>query len=273
MNFITYKQLQRDVIDWSTKLPRDFDAIVGIERSGVLPASILAMQLNIPFLSLNDFARGVDSYAHSKISIPELKKVLIIDDSVSSGQTIKDVKDFLGGYLIRSSISYGAVYATLEGTRNVDYHYKELEHPRMFQWNFMNHEALSEAILDIDGVIFKEPPFENDVVQYVEYLKNPSLLYIPRRPVLGIVTGRLEKYKDVTEFWLRKLGIEYGFLMMADFNNPEERRKYGVGKYKAQIYESMPAATLYIESSHEQAMTIKNMTKKQVICVDDFDIM
>lgn len=275
MNFVTYNHLQNDVKEWAKTLPRDFDAIIGVERSGMLPASILAMHMHKPLLSLDTFIHylntgQLNSYINSKMSFSRLNKVLIVDDSISSGATIRDIKSVVikkpGIY---TDVKFGCVYGLPGNHHLVDYVFKDLLHPRMFEWNFMHHEKLSEAILDIDGVLCEEPPVEDNERAYTDYIGSAKPLYIPSVPVLGLVTGRLEKYRALTEVWLQKMGIKYGFLMMAAYDTPQERRKNDMGKYKADVYNSIPGATLFIESSHDQALTIKSNTNKEVICIEN----
>ena len=65
-------------------LPRDFDLIVGIPRSGMLPANILALYLNKPLTDLNSFVNGHIYKAGERgqfFDIKEFKKILIVDDA------------------------------------------------------------------------------------------------------------------------------------------------------------------------------------------------
>ena len=55
MIFVSYAQLVKDVLAWSEKLHRNLDLIVGIPRSGMLPASILALHRNIALSDVDTF--------------------------------------------------------------------------------------------------------------------------------------------------------------------------------------------------------------------------
>lgn len=271
MNFITYNQLKRDVIDWTEDLPKNLDVIVGVERSGLIPATMLALHLNIPVISLNDYVRGyydgVVKYADSKIELKSLCNAFIVDDSASSGRAIQKVREILGNDFAYKT---GVVYATRESTGFVDYYYKFIDRPRMFEWNFQHNDNLNNALLDIDGVIFKEPPSEDTTEVYEAYLVNPTPLYIPTVPVMGLVTGRLEKYREVTEKALEKYGVKYDTLVMSNYDSPQERRKNSMAVMKAQEFNNSKA-TVFIESSKEQADIMRKMCTKDIICIEEFN--
>lgn len=267
MNLITYKQLVEDVKKWSSHLPKDYDAIVGVERSGLLPATILALEMNKPLLTLNTLINGANDYIDSKVSIGKISKILVVDDSISSGRAMQSVRNVLED--TDYSVEYCAVYGLYSNNKLIDYKYKNVELPRVFEWNLFHHNIMKESILDIDGVIFQEPPIEDNTQEYEAYLRNPKPLHTPSVPVLGIVTGRLEKYRDLTERSLKDNGIEYGFLEMAQYNTPQERRMHNMGEYKAEIYKKTQEAKLFVESSKLQAIRIRTMSAKPVICIEE----
>lgn len=270
MNFITYNQLKRDVIDWAEDLPKDLDVIVGVERSGLIPATILALYLNIPVITLNDYLRGYFggemSYLDSKVKIGSLCNAIVIDDSSCSGRAMKHIKEMLDNDFTYKT---GAVYTTKESVGELDYYYKFVDLPRMFEWNFQHNDNLNNALLDIDGVIFKEPPLEDDTEAYRAYLENPIPLYIPTVPVMGLVTGRLEKYREITERTLAEYGIKYDTLVMANYDSPQERRKDSMAVVKAQEFNNSKA-TVFIESSKGQADIMRKMCMKDIICIEEF---
>jgi len=274
MNFITYNQLKKDVIDWNNGLP-DADLIVGVERSGIIPATILALHRNIPFLTLNQYlTNDFANYIDSKVEIGKIKNVLIIDDSISSGRTAQVIKERLKEERLynRGHIVYfGGVYIAPNICPNGIYkfYYKQIALPRMFEWNFQYNNNIRNSIWDIDGVIFKEPPVEDNTEAYEAYLANPIPLYIPSMPIVGIVSGRLEKYRDITEKALKRYGIEYEFLELAQFDTIQERRKNDMGAIKGNIYKESQA-NVFFESSKQQAKTIRQVSGKDVICIEEF---
>lgn len=274
MNFITYNQLKKDVIDWNSSLP-DADLIVGVERSGIIPATILALQRNKPFLTLNQYlSNDFENYINSKVKTGEIKNVLIIDDSISSGKTAEDIKERLKEerlYNRRHMVYFGGVYIVPDVCPNgiYKYYYKQITLPRIFEWNFQYNDNIRNSIWDIDGVIFKEPPLEDDTKTYEAYIENPIPLYIPNIPILGIVSGRLEKYRDITEKTLKEYGIQYEFLKLAQFDTIKERRMNDMGAIKGNIYKESQA-NVFFESSRQQAESIRQISGKDVICIEEF---
>ncbi|MBR1728760.1 MAG: hypothetical protein IJ728_04475 [Selenomonadaceae bacterium] len=55
MNFVTFSALNNDVIKNLHKIPRDIDLVIGVPRSGLLVANILALYLNKPLISIDMF--------------------------------------------------------------------------------------------------------------------------------------------------------------------------------------------------------------------------
>lgn len=48
MNYRSIVDLNSDIKKWISELPNDLDLIVGIPRSGLLVANLLALHLNLP---------------------------------------------------------------------------------------------------------------------------------------------------------------------------------------------------------------------------------
>jgi orotate phosphoribosyltransferase len=58
MNFKSVADLNRDVREWMTSLPRDIDLVIGVPRSGMLVANLLALDFNLPLADLDGFLKG-----------------------------------------------------------------------------------------------------------------------------------------------------------------------------------------------------------------------
>lgn len=58
MHFRSVADLNTDIHASLHLFPRDIDAVIGIPRSGMLPAAIIALALNVPMGDLHGFARG-----------------------------------------------------------------------------------------------------------------------------------------------------------------------------------------------------------------------
>jgi uncharacterized HAD superfamily protein len=81
-----------------------------------------------------------------------------------------------------------------------------------------------------------------------------------------LVTSRLERYRGITEEWLKANEIEYGRLVMLDLDTAEERRRLKAhAPFKARVFLDVGAA-LFVESEEWQARTIHLLTEKPVFC-------
>lgn len=259
-------------------LPRDFDLVVGIPRSGMLPANLLALYLNKPYTDITSFLNGHIYKAGARsqfFDIKDFKKILVVDDSVASGSAMDKCKESLKGVSSDFDISYCAVYVIPGKEKTVDYYFEVVPLPRYFQWNIFNHTSLEKACFDIDGVLCIDPTDEqnDDGEKYTDFVINAPPLFIPGSKIGTIVTSRLEKYRKETESWLEKNNVKYNQLVMLDLPNKEARvRANSHAEHKANTYKS-GSYVLFIESSLSQAIEINRITKKPVLCTENFEMI
>src|SRR5690242_10726969 len=149
MKFRSIADMDRLIMENIHTIPRDIDLIVGVPRSGLLPASIVALNLNIPMADLNGFLEGrifgIGSTRRTGkeiSSIDDVKSVLIVDDSVSSGRSILQIKERLAEIGSRVDVRFLAVYVAPGAESFVDFGLEVLTNPRVFQWNVMHHNFL-----------------------------------------------------------------------------------------------------------------------------------
>lgn len=124
---VTWDQFHRDsrALAWRLAALGPFDAVVAIARGGLVPAAIVARELNIRTVE----TVAVKSYDHqNQGGIRVLKeispsvldlaktgaKVLIVDDLVDTGSTARVVRDMLPG------AHFATVYAKPKGREMVD---------------------------------------------------------------------------------------------------------------------------------------------------------
>jgi len=275
MNYRSIADLNSAIKKWIIQLPKDFDLIAGIPRSGLLVANLLALYLNKPMTDVDGLCKGKilnagPRLSGKKLDFEKIKKVLVVDDSVCSGNEMKRTKAKINKTNFPFNIYYGAVYVTPQGTKKVDFWYEILSLPRVFEWNILHHDILQNSCVDLDGVLCREPtPKENDDgPRYQKFLRSAEPLIIPTKPIGWIVTCRLRKYRNLTEEWLKKHGVKYNNLIMLDLPDKKTRQKLGIyAKYKAKIYKSK-GADLFIESSKEQAIEIAKISGKPVFCFE-----
>ena len=100
MNFVTYGQLIHSTLENVYKIPRDVDLVVGIPRSGMLVANVLALTLNLPFTDLDSFVDGrIFATGNTRArkdwiaSAKDARHILVVDDSISKGDAMKKAKE------------------------------------------------------------------------------------------------------------------------------------------------------------------------------------
>jgi uncharacterized HAD superfamily protein len=278
MNYRNIADLNKIILKRLSIIPRDFDLIVGVPRSGMLPANLLSLYLNRPYTDIHSFMNGHIYKAGARgqfFDIKQFKKILVVDDSVASGAALQECKENLKQLETEFDIKYCAVYVIPGKEKSVDYYFETVPLPRYFQWNILNHTTLEKACFDIDGVLCADPlPEQNDDGEkYIDFILNAPPLFIPGSKIGTIVTSRLEKYRKETETWLKANNVKYNDLVMLDLPDMEARQKANNhGAHKAKAYMSKPYV-LFVESEYGQAVEINRLSKKPVLCTENFEMI
>lgn len=278
MTYINYKSLldlNSDIVKGLTKIPRNVDLIVGIPRSGLLAANLIALHLNLPLMDFQSFVMGLQSTGGMRVGsttkdFDSYRNVLIVDDSLLTGQSMKHVKESIKEKFNDKSITFMAVYIVQECLNEVDLFLEICPYPRIFEWNIMHHDFLSFSCMDIDGILYLDSNIdeESDVVAYQHFIKNTKPLFRPSKRIGCLITNRPERYRKQTVSWLKKNKIEYDNLIMLDLPNKRRRGTMKIhSEYKAMIYIETEAS-LFIEKYEWQAKKIAELTGKPVYCVD-----
>ena len=278
MYYRNVSDLNKIILSRLSILPRDFDLIVGIPRSGMLPSNLLALYLNKPYTDINSFLNGHIYKAGARgqfFDIRDFKKILVVDDSIASGSAMIKCKESLKHLESEFSISYCAIYVIPGKEKMVDYFFETVPLPRYFQWNVLHHTTLEKACFDIDGVLCIDPTEDqnDDGPKYRDFVLNAPPLFIPGSKIGTIVTSRLEKYRPETETWLKANNVKYNDLGMLDLPDMEARQKANNhAGHKAKAYLSKPYV-LFVESNLSQAVEINRIAKKPVLCTENFEMI
>ena len=278
INFRSINDLNETVKKSLSMVPKDVGLIVGIPRSGLLAANLIALHLNLPLTDLEGLIENrivktgerklrEDSCLKNKLSET---KILVVDDSLLTGSTMRSVKDKIKKAGLKNEIVFCAIFTSPENRSEVDLYLEEIRGYRIFEWNLMHSSVITNSCVDIDGVICVDPTEDqnDDGMRYKEFLKNATPLHLPSEKIGYLVSCRLEKYRTLTEQWLRKHKIEYGKLYMMDLPNKRARVSSGShAKFKANIYK-LTDAKLFIESSLRQANEIAKLSNRPVLCVE-----
>jgi uncharacterized HAD superfamily protein len=254
----------------------NYDLVVGVPRSGMIPAYMIAMHLNTQACSFADLEHNVSlkrmGTRKVKSSIEKAQdalRILIVEDSFVTGVKLWEHVERLP-LEIQQKADVIAIYSAVK-TPRLSFYLELLAYPRIFEWNIFHHVIVSSSAFDLDGVLCEDPTSEqnDDGEKYCEFILNATPKFIPTLPIKTIVTSRLEKYRELTKQWLKNNGVEYEELMMIDLPNAEERRRLGNhGTFKATEYKKIKY-DLFFESEYRQAVEINQLTKKPVYCVDE----
>jgi orotate phosphoribosyltransferase len=268
--------LSRLVAARAPEVAGQVDLVVGVPRSGLLPATMLALHLNLPMTDVEGLVAGrVLASGRRGPANPldrgESLRVLVVDDSVQSGTQMRETRARLEEARLPHEYTYAAAYASRRGSEHVDLYFEMVSDRRAFEWNLFHHGYyLERACVDIDGVLCPDPTEDenDDGPRYEHFVATAPLLHLPTKPIGWLVTSRLEKYRALTEAWLDDQGIDYGQLVMMDYPDKAARVAAGNhGAFKASVYEST-SAELFIESASWQAEEIARTTGKPVFCVE-----
>lgn len=285
-NYRSYHDLSLSVWKAIPDLADDIDLIVGVPRSGMVPAMMLALYMNVQATSLDMLLLGkvfscgmYRMKENSGEGISQFKHILILDDTYCSGRAMEKVhkqvqeSEILQSY--KGKLSYAAVYVTPGNEDKLDYAFEVCPLPRLFQWNIFNHSVNSQACFDIDGVVCRDPsPEENDDgVKYKEFIHTVRRRTGTIHQISRFVSSRLEKYRKDTEEWLHRSGYEFNDLVLLDLPSKKERVRLGChGSFKAKVYEESPE-TLFYESEQKQAIEIAERTGKDVFCTENMTLI
>lgn len=280
MIYKSYKDLADTIRLNAWKVPADVDLIVGVPRSGMMAAIMLAEVLNKNVATLDDLVAGHTMGCGGRLMLIKKnngKKVLVVDDTVFQGTSIRKYRHLIAEEHLPFQFIYACVYAEGEHAKEmVDIYFEDIYQPNerlyLYEWNILHHyeHKTKFFMFDMDGVLCKEPPDERSTQEYEAYLPDALPMVVPTTKLGAIVTYRLEKYRGVTEAWLQKHGIQCGELRMFPAADYIERGKImNHYQFKGEAYRDAEWAQLFIESCSSQADWINYISHKPVFCYED----
>lgn len=281
MLYTTYDDLARTIRQNVWKVPADVDLIVGIPRSGMIAALMLAELMHKRVADLDTFLQGGTMACGGRGGLippsPYTTKVLILDDTCYRGNSMTKTKErlkFLSSYY---TFIYACVYTDgADAKRFVDIYFDDIAGKGgdglvLYEWNAFHHypDIMLKTMWDIDGLMCREPPEDSNRDAYEAYLPEAIPMVLPTTTVGAVVTYRLEKYRAVTEEWLRRHGVTYRQLVMFPANDARDRNATcSPEMWKAGIYRDAEWAQLFYESSDWQAQMIQELSGKPVLAYD-----
>lgn len=266
VHFVNLENLAIWSGEWACGLPKAYDVIIGIPRSGLLVANILATKLGRPLSTPDLFIRNEYWQSKSMPTKESLQKALLVDDSITSGRTMQQARDLLESHLPHLAITTGVLISRKDRLNYTDLHFTIIPKPRLFEWNIMHKKSMQSVGFDMDGVLCEDIPqgIDADEPQYLQWLTTARSLYIPPYEIDYIVSNRLEKYRGQTEAWLRRNNVRYGRLIMWDLENKGQRRgRYA--EHKIEVLKQIKPQ-MFFESSRSQSRAIWEATGIPTLC-------
>ncbi|WNF35302.1 phosphoribosyltransferase family protein [Bacillaceae bacterium IKA-2] len=276
MNYRGYYDLRRVIRDNISLLQsRDFDLIVGIPRSGMIPAYMISNYLNKTCCDLQSFLNSVALKPVDTQNLIEpldyqnkVKNILLVDDSIASGRSLEQSLQQISTNE-NYNITTLCIYSTKSSRSDVDLFFEYLPGISVFEWMIFHSFIVKGSCVSIDGVLCIAPTKEQieDHEKYLDFLIHTPPLFLATGKIGCIVTNRLEKYRSETEAWLKKNGVDYNSLIMLKSPSSSKRKEELKAIHKANAYKKS-RQNLFIESNREQAIKIHELTKFPVYCIE-----
>lgn len=256
--WVSTADLVRDSVRLAGLLPPDTGGVVGIPRSGMIPASVIASHLHLPLWELTRDG-GIRRMGHGSrgetFGFPgSAGPLAVVDDSVFGGNEMRRARSVLAGV----PAVFAAVYVLPDRAGVVDAFAAGLPDPHLMEWNLFNCHWISGGdgvATDLDGVVLHDAESGGKI-------GTPYL--VPRAaPVPLIVTGRPERERMVTVRALKAAGARWSRLEMLPAGG--EMTTKGFAAHKARHY-AESGCGFFCESSPEQAEEIAKLSGRPVIC-------
>lgn len=279
--FVSAQQLQTDIKTLVSKIPGDVTAIAGVARSGLSVATMVAMYLHLPILTIRQTMGDVQPTGNgwrlggNKHIDPKTERVLVVDDTVMTGNSLRAIEPLVKQQF-GPNTQTAAVYVNPGAKKKPDIWAVDLGWPHLLEWNLFNSILSPNMATDFDGVICHDCSVgqDDDGAGYLDFIRNAKPLYLSRKvPIPLIVTARIEKYRAETEDWLRRHGVRFDRLVMHPANTLRERMRDDIAAYKARHFgewarkhKPKPPPVGFIESDDRQARRIASISGRMVIC-------
>ncbi len=122
INFRSVDNLN-SIIKSKLHLVPNVDCIAGVPRSGMLAASLIALYLRKPLISAEQLEQNHCSTYTNRVHLDKtIKRVLVVDDSCSSGNAINQVKNMLSPIKDKEFI-YCAIYVLESSKKHCDFYF------------------------------------------------------------------------------------------------------------------------------------------------------
>jgi orotate phosphoribosyltransferase len=282
MHYRSVTDLNLALVDWHSRLPHDLELIVGVPRSGLLAATLLALHMNLPVTDVDGllagrvlgagtrYKTGSRSKGNAEELLQSVRKVLLLEDYVLSGRSLQKVRARIDAAVLPHSIVYGSVYADPAKVHLLDHHYELVTPPTYLEWNIFHHPWMEKSCVSLEGVLCQTPPADESrgEERFEQYVAAARPLMSTTKTVGHIIASRAERHRAATEDWLARHGIEHHQLHMLGGTEAAVRGDgQSEAERKARIYTEVDGA-LFFEQSWDQAREIARRTGRYVFCTE-----
>lgn len=244
VDFVTIDELAVWTREFAEHLPETYDLVIGVPRSGMFVASIIATKLGRP-LTTPDLFRENRWWSSRLLESPDpsdVRSILLVDDSVDRGSSLEAAKAIVAERPGPLRITTAAVIAHRpEASGLVDLHYRIVPHPTIFEWNLMHAKVMTCLSASLEGV-----------------LDRPTR--VPAYSVDKVLAAADESAREQTEALLSERGVVYDELIMM------------AGRDKVEVLTSAPP-DLHLEGPLAEAQRIASATGIPTISLDEMQLV
>lgn len=259
--WLTWEDLCRDARLLAKKLlSRKIRGVVGIARSGIAPAAVVACHIHAPlYIYSPETGRTTRVGGGARTRNQRWSgDLILVDDTTASFATMHAAMEATG-------ISLGAVVYASQTTQDRVIAGRVLALPHLLEWNFWNSIYMPEVAVDLDGLICADPTPADVATRraYEKWMATAPAIDGPRsRPVKAIVSARPQWAEGITREWLSRHGFKYNQLVLCPDHILDPVRQ---GEWKAQVLRSIKPM-LYVDSSPGVAAVVASLCPVPVIC-------
>ena len=255
------------------KLPRDIDIVVGVPRSGMLVANLIALYLDLPFTDLDSFIDGRTYRTGRRGALHGSKtghmvKVLIVDDSIGSGHEMISIKKQLqNSKKDNHEYVFLAAYSMPDSHHHADYVFEILP-AHCFQWNIMNHPRVERSIVELDSLLWAPSRTEHESRQASLNLFDLTAAIRPSREIGTLITRYTEDERAKVYEWLEINHIKYRQLVM---NKATASSSVAYNRFKSHMIRES-SSTLFFEGSNDSASYISTLAGRPVFSTQTMEM-
>lgn len=216
-------------------LPSDLDMVVGVPRSGMIAATLIALYRNLPMTDLEGLFEG-RMIKSGRRTIEQINmegsrcKVLVVDDSVGAGTQMRAAKERLKPLEDKFEFVFAAVFVSETGSSLVDIAMEICPQPRCFQWNVMNHYLMQRACVDVLSLLPGDVSKQATISRELPQIWQQTPLFKPKYKLASLVVPAYSTEREMVEKWMQQHGLSCKELVLAG----RQWQAYAKARLKAQ---------------------------------------